>query len=295
MPFTTFDLDDLRSYATGVELGSFAKAADRLHRSTSAISMHLKKLEEQVGAPILRKSGRRLVPTPAGEVLLSYARRLLELNDDAVAALKGAGVQEHVRLGLQEDFGEGLLSDVLNRFTRLHPGVRVELTLARNARLIQGVQSGALDLVLAWQQPDVAVDSTTVGSLPLCWVGPVRGAPRIAGDEVVPLVALEAPCLMRSAATDALDAAGVRWRVVATSPSLAGVWAIVKAGLGYTVRTRAGLPAGLRTTSRLPPLPSIHLQFFRGVSPAHGPASELERVILQSVNEHLRRWRRPGA
>lgn len=292
MPRTTFDLDDLRSFATGVELGSFAKAADRLHRSTSAVSAHLKKLEEQVGTPILQKSGRRLVPTPAGEVLLSYARRLLDLNDEAAAALTGAAQQDHVRLGLQEDFGEGLLSDVLNRFAGLHPHVRVELTLARNARLIHGVQSGALDLALAWQQPGEAASSRAVGELPLCWIGPARGARPAMRDDTVPLVALEAPCLMRSAATDALDAAGMRWRVVATSPSLAGVWAAVKAGLGYSVRTRAGLPADLRVTSRLPRLPTIGLQFYRSASSAHAPARQLEAMILDSLSKHLPRWRR---
>lgn len=84
----TFDLEDLRSFVTGVELGSFAKAAERLGRSTSAVSAHLKKLEQQVGAPILRKAGRGMVMTETGETLLGYARRLLELNDEAAAAAR---------------------------------------------------------------------------------------------------------------------------------------------------------------------------------------------------------------
>lgn len=102
----TFDLDDLRSYVTGIELGSFAKAAERLGRSTSAVSAHLKKLEQQVGSPILRKSGRGMVMTEAGETLLGYARRLLELNDEAATAVRGLDLHGTVRLGLQEDFGE---------------------------------------------------------------------------------------------------------------------------------------------------------------------------------------------
>ena len=81
----TFDLDALRSFVVGIELGGFAKAADRLGRSTSAVSAQLKKLEIQVGAPILRKAGRGLVLTPTGETVLAYARRLIELNDEAVA------------------------------------------------------------------------------------------------------------------------------------------------------------------------------------------------------------------
>src|SRR6478609_4842573 len=82
-----FDLDVLRSFVTGVELGSFAKAADRVGRSTSAVSAQLKKLEEQAGTPIFRKAGRGLALTEAGETMLGYARRLLELNDEAAAAI----------------------------------------------------------------------------------------------------------------------------------------------------------------------------------------------------------------
>ena len=112
------DLQALRSLATGVDLASFAKAADQLGRSTSAISAQLKKLEDQVGERLLQKDGRGLVPTPAGEVLLGYARRLLELNDEAVHAARGARLSGEVRLGVQEDFGERLLPGVLGAFAR---------------------------------------------------------------------------------------------------------------------------------------------------------------------------------
>src|SRR4051794_12027213 len=103
MRFTNLDMDALRSFATGVELGSFARAADRLGRSTSAISAQLKKLEEQAGIPLVRKAGRGLTPTDGGEALLSYARRLLELNDEAVGAVRGVELEGWIRLGLQVD------------------------------------------------------------------------------------------------------------------------------------------------------------------------------------------------
>ncbi|MCW0396740.1 HTH-type transcriptional regulator ArgP [Xanthomonas sacchari] len=90
---TTFDLDALRSFVAGVELGSFAKAAEGRGRSTSAISAQLKKLEEQAGQPVLRRQGRGLALTEAGEALLGYARRLLELNDEAVVALQDTALQ----------------------------------------------------------------------------------------------------------------------------------------------------------------------------------------------------------
>jgi DNA-binding transcriptional LysR family regulator len=112
----TFDLEVLRSLALGVELGTFARAAERVGRSTSAVSAQMKKLEDQVGAPILRKVGRGTALTPTGEILLSYARRLLDLNDEAAEAVRGMHLKGELRLGVQEDFGESLLTSALGGF-----------------------------------------------------------------------------------------------------------------------------------------------------------------------------------
>jgi DNA-binding transcriptional LysR family regulator len=114
----SLDLDVLRSFVAGVEMGSFALAAQRMNRSTSAISAQLKKLEEQAGQPLTRKAGRGLVLTPAGEVMLAYARRLLALNDEAVQAVQGSGLEQGwIRFGMQEDFGESLLPAILGQFS----------------------------------------------------------------------------------------------------------------------------------------------------------------------------------
>ncbi len=96
---TNLDMDVLRTFVMGFELGSFARAADRLGRSQSAISSQLRKLEEQVGHTLVQKSGRGLVLTTAGESLLSYARRLLELNDEALDTVRGSDLEGWVRLG----------------------------------------------------------------------------------------------------------------------------------------------------------------------------------------------------
>ena len=239
MSRVTFDLDVMRSFATGIELGSFAKAADRLGRSTSAVSAQLKKLEEQAGTPLLRKSGRGMALTEAGEALLGYARRLLELNDEAVSAVRGIQLEGRVRLGLQEDFGESVLPEVLGHFKRAHPKLRVEVHITRNTVLLQSLNAGRLDLALAWEVDSSAPHAEHVYTLPMRWI--VAHDEQLAAtreaDEPVPLVVLDAPCMMRTAATTALDRAGVPWRVAFTSASLAGTWAAVKAGLGVSVRT----------------------------------------------------------
>ncbi|MDD4912107.1 MAG: LysR substrate-binding domain-containing protein [Sideroxydans sp.] len=284
----TFDLDVLRSFVAGIELGSFAKAADRLGRSTSAVSAQLKKLEEQVGAPVLRKSGRGLVLTPTGEVLLAYARRLLELNDEATIAVRGVDLEGWVRIGLQEDFGENLLTKILGDFARAHPRVRVEARVSRNAELLELVSTGRLDLALAWDSGNSTPHSETLGKLPMSWIGPgIDKIPALNVGEAVPLVVFDAPCMMRSAATTALDRAGIPWRIAFTSPSLSGIWAAVGAGLGVTVRTRAGLPMNLCELNGLPALPEIGLILHRTEAEPTELIQRLAEIVRVGLEEIL--------
>jgi len=291
----TFDLDVLRTFVTGVDLGSFAKAADRLGRSTSAVSAQLKKLEDQLGMPVLRKEGRGMVTTSAGEALLGYARRLLELNDEAATAVRGAELAGSVRLGMQEDFGEHTLTEVLGRFARVHPKLRIEARVARNADLMAQMAAGRLELALAWSDAATAspveARATELARMPMRWIGAAGGGawPAWSGHgEPLPLVMMEAPCTMRSAALHALDRAGIPWRIAFSSPSLGGVWAAVAAGLGVTVRTPLGLPPGLQALEQpgLPPLPVIGLRLHRGMDELSAPALRLHDIVLQAIAAH---------
>lgn len=284
-----FDLDALRSFSVGMELGSFAKAADKLGRSTSAVSAQLKKLEEQAGTQILRKLGRGMALTDAGEVLLSYARRILELNDEATMAVGGLELEGWVRLGLQEDFGEHLLPEVLGRFARSHPGVRIEAKIARNTELVTQVQTGNLDLALAWRAGNDTPHMEAMGAFPLQWIGPANKSPGqwLERNEPIPLIAFEAPCLVRAIATDALDRAGISWRLAFTSPSLSGVWAAVAAGLGVTVRTKIGMTASLRALRPeergLPALPALSLAIHRAETEPAAACQRLHEIIRECI------------
>jgi DNA-binding transcriptional LysR family regulator len=289
----TFDLDVLRSFATGMELGSFARAADRLGRSTSAVSAQLKKLEDQAATPIFRKAGRGLALTEAGETMLAYARRLLELNDEAAAAIHGVALEGWVRLGLQEDFSEALLPEVLGLFARAHPKVRIEARVARNVELIERVVSGRLDLALAWSDGTRTSHCERVGEAPMRWVGPAasREIRPVASGEPLPLASLEAPCLFRTAATNALDRANMPWRVAFVSPSLGGLWAATAAGLGLTIRTPIGVPASVRALAPgeagLPALPSLGLVLHRAEAEPGPATARLAAIILQALRDAM--------
>lgn len=279
----TFDLDVLRTFVAGVEAGSFAQASERLGRSTSAVSAQLKKLEDQVGRPVLRKQGRGLALTPAGEIVMSYARRLLELNDEAALAVRGADIEGQVRIGLQEDFGEHLLMRVLGAFTRSHPQVQVEARIARNAELISLTQSGQIDLAVAWHTGADMPHSEPLAEVPAVWIGSRTGIDR----EVVPLAVFESPCVLRSRAIDALDHAGLSWRLAFTSTSLQGIWSAVAAGLGVTARTPINLPTALMILDDLPPLPPLNLVLHRAEAKPSAPVSHLAALVRENITTLL--------
>jgi DNA-binding transcriptional LysR family regulator len=287
----TFDLDVLRTFVTGVDFNSFAKAADRLGRSTSAVSAQLKRLEEQIGTPILAKSGRGLVLTPTGETVLSHARRLLEMNDGIFQTLHESQTAGTLRLGLQEDFGEHFLSELLRRFVHAYPKVNLEVRIARNAELLALIQSAGLDLALTWDTGHLSPYATRLGETQMHWIG-ARDRPLLTtlDDSPLPLIMFDAPCVLRSAATQALDAEQIPWRIALTSPSVGGIWAAVAAGLGLTLRTRIGLPSHLTVVSGLPPMPSLGYVLHSSDDNPTPAAQQLAAMIKTSLQEQAFRF-----
>ncbi len=258
------DMDALRTFVTGFELGSFTKAAERLGRSQSAISTQLRKLEEQVGKPLVQKTGRSLALTADGESVLSYAKRILDMNDEIVDRMQSPDFEGWVRLGMPQDFAESWLPDALGRFSRAHPKVRIKVFAEHKVILEKRLQQGELDLALLWGACDDVSTAKIVADLPINWIG-LTDWPGVAslGAEPVPLIAFEPPCLFRNACIAALDKAGIPWRIVFSSPSVASHWAAVKAGLGIAMRTSVGMPSFLSILDPiwmgLPTLPTIAL------------------------------------
>ena len=280
----TLDLDVLRTFVTGHDLGSFAAAAERLGRSQSALSLQLRKLEAQTGQVLLRKDGRGLALTPAGEIMLSYARRMIELNAEAVTAVRGVAVEGWVRIGLVQDFAESWLPSLLGRFARAHPGVRVEARVDRGAVLAAAVAKGELDLALVWGDLP-GPNRTELTTMPIAWIGSARH--QIAALRPLPLVTFEPPCVFRDAAVRALDHAGIPWRVTFTSPSLAGLWAAVEAGLGITPRAPHSTPARLTVLAgdrRLPKLKASAGLWLHGAAGAAKPAvARLQDALIETI------------
>ncbi len=266
----------LRSFVAIVDSGSMLKASDRVFLSQSAISLQVKRLEDLLQQALFSREGRKLTLTPAGEAFLGYARRLLALNDEAVAAVSGATVQGPVRLGMVQDFAETLFTGLIADFAALNPEASIYARVGGTYELKEALAASQLDLVLGF------ADGATPQPLrldPMVWIGSAELAER----EVLPLAVLERPCRFREAALAALDAAGRRYRIVIETPNLATLRAGVNAGLGLTCRTPR-LPGVTALTPRpsLPALPNVATVLLTRSDASRG-ANRLEGLIRAAI------------
>ena len=283
MQLANLDMDVLRTLAVAMDLGGFSKAAERLGRSQSAVSLQMRRLEERVGRPLFRREGRGLALTDVGDVVLSYARQILELNDQAVAAARGIAIGGSVRFGVPQDFGDTWLPGVLARFSRAHPSVLIEVRVDRANKLVERIAEGGLDLALMWGNPPVA-NTVTVQRLPMVWIG-LKGYAVPRGD-TVPLALFESPCVFRQPGVEALERTHRPWRLAFTSPSLSGLWAAAAAGLGVTVRTPLGLPSPLAVlgkSSGLPKLPQIALSLYTAQPEPPQAVARLREILIEEL------------
>lgn len=276
------DLDLLRSFVTVVDLGGFTRAGERLGRTQSAVSLQIKRLEDQVGRPLIARGPRHFALTGEGQRLLPHARQMLRMNDAAVADMAEPEVAGRVRLGVPEDFATVHLPTVLAEFADAHPKVELEVTCDLTLNLQGGFKTGCFDLVLVKREPEVALDGIRVWREPLVWVARDRFS--VGEEGPLPLIASPEPCVYRHRAIAALGEAGRPWRCAYTSTSLAGTQAAVKAGLGVAVLPREMCPDALVPvgTDVLPPLADTEIALIEapGASfSAHRFAQHVARAL----------------
>ena len=287
MNMANLDLDTLRTLAVAADLGGYGQAAARLGRTPSAISLQMKRLQEDVGASLFRKEGRGVALTEAGEIVLRYGRRMLAMNDELLDTIRGASLAGNVRLGCSQDFAETVLPDVLSQFTKLYPLVQMEVRIEGNAALVEAVQKNQLDLALAVGQAEHPT-AEILGELELVWIAGQEFTSRL--DQPLPLVLLGPQCAYRREAIQRLDNAKLPWRIAAVSPSLAGLWATAIGGLGITARSSLGLPAKLvwdREMFDLPTLPAFPVTLHTQPDARSDGVERLREIIRQSTSEVL--------
>jgi DNA-binding transcriptional LysR family regulator len=249
------DLDLVRTFATIAGTRNFTRAAETLRRQQSTISLQVQRLESALGQTLIERTPRSVKLTSEGETFLSYARRLLDLNDEVISRINEPHMHGTVRLGTPEDFATRHLPDVLARFMQAYPAVALEVTCDLTLNLLERFRHGVFDLMLIKRERAAAQSGgIRVWREPLVWVTSERDFWSTKGP--LPLVVSPTPCVYRKRATEALDRAHRAWRIAYTCGSLAGSIAAVKAGLGVTVLPKDMVPSGLHVIDGQP-LPDL--------------------------------------
>lgn len=271
------DFDLLRCFVAVADTGGFTAAGERIGLTQSGISVRIRKLEERLGRRLLARTSRSVTPTEEGEIFLGYARRMVDLNDEAVGRLVGGSPQGRLRLGMADYVIPHQLPNLLGRFNRLHPGVKMEMRTGLSLDLLPAYEQGDLDLVIACRGMAFR-DGGLLYRDQLIWVA----APgfQLHLDRAVPLVTLPPHCTHRGLSLQALDQAGIGWEIVYVSSSTAGVQAAVLGGLGIAMIPRAALNSDLRVLGAadgLPALPDFDIAIFpREEQPSAGAKAFIE-------------------
>ncbi len=280
------DLACLRLFVLTVDMGGLGRAAAAVGRSQPAASLQLKRLEDEVGEPLLRRSGRHLTLTPAGEDFLPTARQILELHDAALARRAQTRLSGPVRLGLAQDLADAMLTPVLAEFARNHPTLELLLRTDKMGELTEAVREGSLDLAIIFEPDETTRGGDIIGHLPISWIG--RRGEVVRREETIRLVAFDGACCFNRTAEQVLNEHGLPWRRTFTSASLASQWTAIRAGLGLGIRTPLGLPpdlAPIEPSSGLPSLPSIALRLLRRPNLEGRASRDLNALLI----EHCRR------
>jgi DNA-binding transcriptional LysR family regulator len=283
MRYPDLDLDALRSFVAIAETGGFTAAGELLGRSQAAMSLKIKKLEETLGRRVFERTSRSLSLTRDGEMLLGYARRLLELNDEAVRRFAEPEASGEIRLGVVEYFVPRHLPGVLARFARIHPRVHIDVKVGMSHSLIEALDAGQLDLVIA-KRDDGETRGRVIWREDIDWVC----APDFRIDDAAPLpfCAMPPPCVFRTRGFEALKRMGRSWRVVYTSESGMSVLAAARAGLGIMVTSGGTLTPDLRRlgpAEGFPPLGEIeHAVFGEG-----GAQADIKAALVGFIEDSL--------
>jgi DNA-binding transcriptional LysR family regulator len=283
MRASTFDLTLLRTLVAIADTGSVTAAAKRLSYTQSTVSMQLKRLEAHVGLTLHEREGRRVRFTAEGERLLTHARKLLTLNEEAWRDMQARQISGELTLGIPEDYAL-LLPSVFSYFHQLYPSVSLEVMCGTSADLLERVKRAELDLALVTRQRR-SPGGEVIRREPLYWAVGLSHQPRL--SDPLPL-ALYTPGadVFRDVAEQALQNAGRQWRVAYTSQSMSGLAPVVMAGLAIAVVTRSMLKPTLKPldeNSGLPALPSIELALHWAPHRPSEPARRLGELIREQL------------
>ncbi|WP_315918913.1 LysR substrate-binding domain-containing protein [Mesorhizobium sp. SP-1A] len=278
------DLDQLQTFVSIADTGSFTRAADEVHRTQSAVSMQMRRLEERIGKALFEKDGRMNKLTEEGERLLSYARRLLFLNRETLAAFDDSRLEGTIRIGTPDDYADRFLPEIMARFARSNPRVELTVVCEPTPGLVEHIKRGNLDIALVTHN-DARGQSEVVRREPLLWVSSQNHATH--EEPVLPMAFGRPNCIWRRAACDVLDRQNRDYRVLFSSFSATVIAAAVLSGLAISVLPECALRPGMRVlgdADGFGALPDCRIGIMRGQTSQPDIVDALARHICESLD-----------
>jgi len=250
--YPSIDTELLRTFVAIADQGGFTRAAETVNRTQSAVSMQMKRLEEDVlQRPLFERDGRQVRLTAEGQVLLGYARRILKLHGEVINTLRLPHMVGAVRIGTPDDYVMRFLPGILSRFAQAYPMVQVEVHCEPSSQLLQRQD---LDLSIVTREP-----GNEIGQLlrreRVVWAEAQGFSPH--EQTPLPLAMFNSDCFCRTWTCNALDAMERDYRVAYTSPSLSAIMAVVSAGLAVTAQLQSLITPDLRILGKAENLPEL--------------------------------------
>ena len=278
------DLDQLQTFVAIADIGSFTRAAEEVHRTQSAVSMQMRRLEERIGKPLFAKDGRTNRLTEEGDRLLAYARRMIRLNRETLAAFDDSSLEGQVRIGTPDDYADRFLPEIMGRFARSNPRVELSVVCEPTSNLADLIRRGQIDLALVTQCEDVR-PTEIVRNEPLLWV--TSASHQIHEEEVLPMAFGRPTCQWRRSATDMLAQMNREHRILFTSWSATVIIAAVLSGLAVSVLPECALRPGMRVLGEADgfgALPDVRIGILRGHTTKADIVDALARHIAESLD-----------
>lgn len=276
-------LEHLRTYVAIVEHGGYAKAGDQLGRSQPAISLQIKKLEQQLNCKLFKKEGQRHIPSGEGVVLFEQAKKMLAMNEQIIKQFDQPTVKGRIRLGIPSEFAAILLPSILGEFGKLYPDISLEVTSSLSRDLIKDIGQNRFDLILALYNPDQALAGQVVMTDQLVWVGNYH---QTIDPQLLSLVLAPDGCIYRSRVIDKLKQQTVQWRIIYTNADLSGITVAISQGLGITAMARCSVPESLNIIQHavLPDLGQVKICLLRSQSEHPQATDKLAQFLTQKLN-----------
>ncbi|MDO6643624.1 LysR family transcriptional regulator [Acinetobacter guillouiae] len=287
MNLQNLQIDWLKCFVAVVDTGSLSNAAPELYRSQSAVSMQLKKLEGALKCQLLVRTHRQIQLTSEGQLLLGYARRILDLHHETQMAFNGEELTGRIRLGVPDDYAAKYLTPVLKRFAPRYSGVEIEFICEQSTSLIPRIENGEIDLAL------ISRDNPRQGTLlfhePMVWVGSPQF--ELWREDPIPIAVYESTSLAKKNAINSLALQGRRYRVVYNSSSLIGQIAAVESGLAVAVFTQCSAPQHLEILGAehgLGPLAPMEASVYRSRASLNSKAVDhLYELLIKTLRQSI--------